>query len=74
MTVTGWPEPLVCDETEDMTGGTGRAVFNEARTHRYFFLERRWRAGKPLTWVMLNPVHRPRFRRRPNHQTVRPFR
>ena len=54
MTVTGWPEPLVCDETGDLTGGYGRAVFNEARTHRYL-LERRWREGKPLTWVMLNP-------------------
>jgi hypothetical protein len=37
-----------------MAGGYGRAVFNEARTHRYL-LERRWREGKPLTWVMLNP-------------------
>jgi hypothetical protein len=54
VTVTDWPEPLVCDETEDMTGGTGRAVFNEARTHRYL-LERRWREGEPLTWLMLNP-------------------
>lgn len=52
--MTGWPEALVCDETEDMVGGYGRAVFNEARTHRYL-LERQWRAGKPLTWVMLNP-------------------
>ena len=54
MTVTGWPEPLVCDETGDLTGGYGRAVFNKARTHRYL-LERRWREGKPLTWVRLNP-------------------
>jgi hypothetical protein len=54
VTVTAWPEPLVYDETEDLAGGYGRAVFNEARTHRYL-LERRWRAGKPLTWVMLNP-------------------
>lgn len=52
--LTGSAERLVCDETEDMAGGYGRAVFNEARTHRYL-LERRWRAGKPLTWVMLNP-------------------
>ena len=52
--MTGWPEPLVCDETGDLTGGYGRAVFNEARTHRYL-LERRWREGKPLTWLMLNP-------------------
>lgn len=53
-TVTGWPEPLVYDETEDLAGGYGRAVFNAARTHRYL-LERRWRPGDLLTWTMLNP-------------------
>ena len=53
-TVADWPEPLVCDEIQDMAGGTGRALFNEGRTHRYL-LEQRWREGDPLTWLMLNP-------------------
>jgi hypothetical protein len=52
--IADWPEPLVYDETEDMAGGSGRAVFNEARTHRYL-LERRWHHGRLLTWLMLNP-------------------
>ena len=52
--MTGWPEPLVREEIEDFTGGSGRAVFNEAHTHRYL-LERRWDTGELLVWVMLNP-------------------
>jgi len=49
-----WAEPLIVDEADDMLGG-GRAIFNEARTHRYL-LERWWGDGGDwLTWVMLNP-------------------
>ena len=51
---TDWPETLIREEAEDFTGGSGLAVFNETRTHRYL-LERRWRTGKLLTWIMLNP-------------------
>ena len=50
-----WPEPLVTDRDEDMLGMGGRAVFNEARTHRYL-LTRIWDARQPvMTWIMLNP-------------------
>lgn len=53
-TIAGWPEQLVRDETENIVGDYGCAVFNSARTHRYL-LERRWAEGHLLTWVMLNP-------------------
>jgi len=50
-----WPEPLVCDYAEDLAGMTSRAVFNEARTHRYL-LARSWQPDLPvMTWIMLNP-------------------
>jgi hypothetical protein len=50
-----WPEPLVCDTAEDLTGGVSWATFNEARTHRYL-LARSWQENLPvMTWIMLNP-------------------